>query len=386
MVAIHKVSRVAHRYLAALMARRSKGSNRGNKMARSCRLIALAAIIALLALGLGWMLLPKSIQHDYKVRWSRQMLSWAVGNLASKGHHSAGRRPPPTLPNSGATPSPPALPRFAICLSGELRTFAATAPSYRTFLEANRDAGVDVFGYIGYDPHPYLAHPYGNGSFSAAENGSAEALAHALAVTAQWPGLLGTSFSAPSGGPTAGGPVKRFAAANEDPWPQLAAKLWSPARRQNQLECARARDLVLQADKVRQCQAMVDQHVQEHRCGGCMYTELNGHIIPNALFLAVFFPSSPCPCSRGCVFFRGGHDYELVVRSRFDLLLPEPLNLTRAAAVASAALETRTEVSSPPTASSGDGACVNHADNSGAAQQLVIILPSALLTSEGVLF
>lgn len=279
------------------MAHRSKGSNRWKNMARSYRLLVLAAIIVLLALGLAWMVLPKSIRHDYKIRWSRHLLGWAVGGLASIGDHSAGRRPTPTPPLSGATPPPQALSRFAICLSGELRTFAATATSHRALLEANRDAGVDVFGYIGYDPHPYLAHPYGNGSISAAANGSSDALEHALAVTAQWRGSPDTFLSA-----SAGGPVKRFAAANEDPWPQLAAKLWSPTRRQNQHECARARELVLQAEKVRRCQAMIDQHVQEHRCGGFMYTELNGHIILNStLFLREF----PCFCSCGCVFTKG---------------------------------------------------------------------------------
>jgi hypothetical protein len=88
--------------------------------------------------------------------------------------------------------------------------------------------------------------------------------------------------------------------------------------------------------------------------------------------MATLFSTQLCFCGNFRVFVlavvclpRGGRDYELVVRSRFDLLLPEPLNLSRASAVATASIASQAKVSSPIPASSG-GARANHSNTLGA--------------------
>ena len=52
---------------------------------------------------------------------------------------------------------------------------------------------------------------------------------------------------------------------------------------------------------------------------------------------------------------RAGEDYDLIIRSRFDLLLPEPLNLHRIFTVTEENDGRVSEVVSSPTLDSGNG-------------------------------
>jgi hypothetical protein len=80
----------------------------------------------------------------------RTLVFLLVGAPASsrKGHH---KQHPTDQFNSTAPHFQgrnSSLPRFALCLSGEVRTFAATAPRFRELVASN--PVTDTFGFVGY--------------------------------------------------------------------------------------------------------------------------------------------------------------------------------------------------------------------------------------------
>ena len=114
-------------------------------------------------------------------------------------------------PNFTATPPDPSpLPQFALCLSGELRTFSATAPRFREFVASN--PVVDTFGFIGF-VHPTEQHVSNHNSSGHAAKyhlsarskaASAHAPTEAERITRNWPGLirnLSLAHGARSGAP-----------------------------------------------------------------------------------------------------------------------------------------------------------------------------------------
>jgi len=242
---------------------------RASRRSKGLRPTIVTVIIASVVLVVGWAFLPRSVQEYLNTHWNRRTFGRAFGQLMTAGagahpiirlEHALPLRPTPL-------PATPKLPRFALCLSGELRTFEATAPSYHAMILANQDVGIDIFGYIGFDPYPYLQQPYSNGSISAPDSNqrsSSEALAHVLAVTVNWPGSFVHEHSNASV-TSVTGPVKQFVVEHEDPWSRLAAQLWSFSHRQIQRLCSKARVIVLQAHKVQQCQLLLEKHVHNHR-------------------------------------------------------------------------------------------------------------------------
>lgn len=92
------------------------------------------------------------------------------------------------------------LPQFALCLSGELRTFAATARRFRNFVAAN--PGTDTFGFIGFvRPTAKSAKTPSPGANVTEKNmlglqrrlstlASAAAMAAAESAAAEWPGSV----------------------------------------------------------------------------------------------------------------------------------------------------------------------------------------------------
>jgi len=234
------------------------GRRRTSKKSKGHRPVIVTSMVMVVALVVGWAFLPRSIQRYFRTRWSRLM--------TRTSDHSKIRRQHSLPLQAKALPATPKLSRFALCLSGDLRTFEATAPSYHDLISANQGAGVDVFGYVGYDPYPYLQQKHGNDSTSAPKSGqgSSDALAHVLAVTANWPGSI-VHKSNNSSATSISGPVRQFVVEHEDPWSRLAVQLWTVSHRQNQRQCTKARPIVLQAHKMRQCQLLLDRYVHNYR-------------------------------------------------------------------------------------------------------------------------
>lgn len=147
------------------------------------------------------------------------------------------------------------LPRFALCLSGEVRTFVRTAPRYHELVVSNN---MDTFGVIGFDGHRYARVGHSSEAYS-------NPLEIARQATSHWTSVV---------------------------------KLTSDEK--NPLENSTCptgfgRSALQQAYKIRQCQMIIDGHVDSRR---------------------------------------NGLDYELIMRTRFDILLPEqPLNFSRMAEV-----------------------------------------------------
>jgi len=232
----------------------------------------------------GWVLATCNFSAGQAWPWS----------TATRTERSRGTRQ-----SSRVQPFSPLTP-YALCLSGQARTFTETAPMYRVFLEANKLVGVDVFGFLGWDTaQPWEAQ-----------------LESARSVTVGWPGRV------------------RFVAAAADPWPVVSAALLEGTV--TEAAAARfsgkpsscggiVRNGALQAHYLRRSFEMMDAHVQAARFG--LLGE-GGVLCPN-LFMSALGP----PCFVFLLLRRGGVPYNIVVRSRFDVLFPpQPLELSAVAA------------------------------------------------------
>jgi hypothetical protein len=165
--------------------------------------------------------------------------------------------------------------RFALCLSGEPRSFSWTAPRYVEFLRAN--PGTDVFAFMGDYPvvaptselllnKPHVSPKKHHAPFKP---GTSMPFGAVQKITADLPGFVSIVVD------------------KTNPWPHFPSTLHFSG-----ICDVKTQSSVLQAFKIRRCQDLIDKHVRGKR---------------------------------------SGKPYELIMRSRFDILLPpEPaLNLSR---------------------------------------------------------